>query len=215
MEMSRLPSSSPVPGRGNATAKRLFDLVLACLAAIPGAPIVLFCAAAIRLTSAGPAIFRQVRIGRGGKAFVCFKLRTMHAGTAHAPSHETGAAAITPLGRRLRRLKLDELPQLWNVIAGDMSLVGPRPSLPTQAELIEARARLGVDRIRPGITGVSQVAGLDMSEPQRLAAMDATYLADMSIRRDVSVLALTVLGIFRRRDAIGDAADPRGEDAQP
>jgi O-antigen biosynthesis protein WbqP len=207
MEMARLSSSSPVPGRGNATAKRLLDLVLACLAAIPAVPILVCCAAAIRLTSPGPAIFRQARVGRGGKTFVCLKLRTMRVGTAHAPSHETGAAAITPLGRRLRRLKLDELPQLWNVIAGDMSLVGPRPSLPTQTELIEARARLGVDRIRPGITGVSQVAGLDMSEPQRLAAMDATYLSDMSIGRDVSVLALTVLGIFRRRQAIGDAAD--------
>jgi O-antigen biosynthesis protein WbqP len=206
--MPRLPSTSPAAGPANATAKRLFDLALACLAGIPAVPVVMLCAAAIRLTSPGPAIFRQQRVGRDGRTFTCLKLRTMHAGTAHAPSHETGPAAITPLGRWLRRLKFDELPQLWNVVTGDMSLVGPRPCLPTQTELIEARARLGVDRIRPGITGVSQIAGLDMSEPQRLAAMDATYLGDMSIGRDVSVLARTVLGVFRRKDAIGDAADP-------
>jgi O-antigen biosynthesis protein WbqP len=189
------------------TAKRVFDIVLCLLAAIPAAALVLVCAVAIRLTSPGPAIFRQQRVGRGGAAFTCLKLRTMHAGTAHAPSHETGAAAITPLGLWLRRLKLDELPQLWNVISGDMSLVGPRPCLPGQHELIAARQRLGVDRIRPGITGVSQVAGLDMSEPERLAAKDATYLADMSVRRDIAVLLQTLLGIFSRKNAIGDAAD--------
>jgi O-antigen biosynthesis protein WbqP len=209
--MQRATGASTVAAPGSA-AKRLFDLVLACLASVPAVPLVVLCAAAIRLTSTGPAIFRQVRVGRGGSTFTCLKLRTMRAGIANAPSHETGSAAITPLGRRLRRLKLDELPQLWNVIAGDMSLVGPRPCLPMQTELIEARARLGVDRIRPGITGVSQVAGLDMSEPERLAAMDATYLTDMSVSRDVSVLAQTVLGIFRRRQAIGDAAEPISRD---
>lgn len=200
-------SHSPIHSPGTPAAKRLLDLALASIAAVPALPVVVVCAAAIRLTSPGPAIFRQQRVGRFGKPFVCLKLRTMRADTADAPSHETGRAAITPLGRRLRRLKLDELPQLWNVIAGEMSMVGPRPCLPSQAELIEARARLGVDRIRPGITGVSQVAGLDMSQPERLAAMDATYLAEMSVARDLSVLAQTVAGIFRRRNAIGDAAD--------
>jgi O-antigen biosynthesis protein WbqP len=198
------PAARPSPS----ATKRLFDLVLASIAAVPAVPIVLVCAGAIRLTSPGPAFFRQQRVGRGGKLFICLKLRTMRAGTVHAPSHETGAASITPVGRWLRRLKLDELPQLWNVVAGEMSLVGPRPCLPTQVELIEARARLGVERIRPGITGVSQVAGLDMSEPERLAAMDATYLADMSVARDIGLLVQTVTGIVRRRDAIGDAADP-------
>jgi O-antigen biosynthesis protein WbqP len=195
---------------GQPTAKRVFDIALCLLAAIPAATLVLICVVAIRLTSPGHAIFRQERVGRAGATFTCLKLRTMYVGTAHAPSHETGAAAITPLGRWLRRLKLDELPQLWNVIKGDMSLVGPRPCLPGQRELIAARQRLGVDRIRPGITGVSQVAGLDMSEPERLAAKDATYLADMSVRRDVAILLQTFLGIFRRKNAIGDAADRAG-----
>jgi O-antigen biosynthesis protein WbqP len=191
-------------------SKRVFDIAVVLLAAVPAAALALACTVAIRLTSGGPAIFRQERVGREGRTFVCLKLRTMHAGTAHAPSHETGAAAITPLGRWLRRLKLDELPQLWNVFCGDMSLVGPRPCLPSQHELIAARQRLGVDRIRPGITGVSQVAGLDMSEPERLAAKDATYLADMSVRRDAAILLQTLGGVFRRRNAIGDAADRAG-----
>jgi O-antigen biosynthesis protein WbqP len=190
-------------------AKRIFDLAVSLLAALPAAAIVLACVVAIRLTSAGPGVFRQARIGRNGGTFICLKLRTMHAGTADAPSHHTGAASITPLGRWLRRLKLDELPQLWNVVSGDMSLVGPRPCLPTQHELIAARERLGVDRLRPGISGVSQVAGLDMSEPERLAAMDATYLNDISVARDVLILLQTVSGVFRRRNAIGDAADRR------
>jgi O-antigen biosynthesis protein WbqP len=205
--MPRQPDQSTAAGPSSSASKRLLDLVLACLVAVPAVPIVLVCAAAIRLTSAGPALFRQTRVGFAGNTFICLKLRTMRAGTVHAPSHHTGAAAITPLGRWLRRLKLDELPQLWNVICGDMSLVGPRPCLPTQIELIAARQRLGVDGIRPGITGVSQIAGLDMSEPERLAAMDATYLADMSIAHDLAVLARTFAGIFRRRGAIGDAAD--------
>jgi O-antigen biosynthesis protein WbqP len=206
--MAQLPDQAEPIVAGNPFAKRLFDLVLGLIAAVPALPVVLVCAAAIRLTSPGPAIFRQERVGRHGKPFICLKLRSMRAGTGDAPSHETGAAAITPFGRWLRRLKLDELPQLWNVIAGEMSLVGPRPCLPSQSELIAARSSLGVDRIRPGITGVSQVAGLDMSEPQRLAAMDATYLADMSIARDIGLIVQTFSGIFRRRNAIGDAADP-------
>jgi O-antigen biosynthesis protein WbqP len=192
---------------GEPPTKRVFDLALSLLAALPAAAAVLVCVAAIRLTSPGPGLFRQERVGRHGATFICLKLRTMRVGTAHAPSHVTGARAITPLGRWLRRLKLDELPQLWNVISGHMSLVGPRPSLPTQTEVIEARRRLGVDRLRPGITGVSQVAGIDMSEPQELATMDATYLADISVRRDVAILLQTMLGVFRRRNAIGDAAD--------
>jgi O-antigen biosynthesis protein WbqP len=190
--------------------KRIFDVLLTLVVAIPAAALVLLSVIAVRLSSDGPAIFRQTRVGRDGSVFTCLKLRTMYVDTPHAPSHHTGAAAITPVGRWLRRLKIDELPQLWNVMSGDMSIVGPRPCLPSQHELIVARKRLGVDRIRPGITGVSQVAGLDMSEPQRLAAKDSTYLADMSVPRDISIMLQTFLGVFHHSNAIGDAAD-RGD----
>jgi O-antigen biosynthesis protein WbqP len=177
--------------------KRLFDIVIA-LIGLPFAALVVFvCMAAIRGTSKGPAIFRQVRVGRNEQPFTCYKLRTMYAGTADAPSHETRASAVTPIGKWLRRLKFDELPQLWNVLRGDMSFVGPRPCLPSQTRLIEARRARGLQTIRPGITGVAQVAGIDMSEPERLAEVDAIYLQNMSLGRDLSLMLQTVTGAGR------------------
>ena len=177
--------------------KRIFDIVLALIGLVPAAPVILACVVAIRVTSPGPAIFRQKRVGLEEKPFTCLKLRTMYRDTRDAPSHETGASSVTPIGRRLRRFKLDELPQLWNVLKGEMSFVGPRPCLPSQTELIEARRAYGLQRIRPGITGVSQVAGLDMSDPKRLAASDATYLDRMSIGTDIRLIVATALGSGR------------------
>jgi O-antigen biosynthesis protein WbqP len=178
--------------------KRALDVVLA-IALLPVAvPVLLICMAAINASSPGPAIFRQTRIGRNEMPFTCYKLRTMHAGTRDVPSHEAAASSITPLGGRLRRLKLDELPQLWNILRGDMSFVGPRPCLPTQTHLIAARRARGLYAIRPGITGVAQVAGVDMSDPERLAALDATYLDDMSVAADLRLIIATALGAGRR-----------------
>jgi O-antigen biosynthesis protein WbqP len=173
--------------------KRLFDLIAAALGLVVSGPLILAGMAAIRLTSAGPAIFRQARVGLGEQTFTCFKLRTMYPATADAPSHETPASAVTPVGRWLRRFKIDELPQLWNVLRGDMSLVGPRPCLPMQGTLIEARRALGLYRLRPGITGIAQAAGIDMSDPQRLARVDAAYLEDMSFSADIRILARTLM----------------------
>jgi O-antigen biosynthesis protein WbqP len=129
--------------------KRALDLVLAVFGLLVAAPVMLICLVAIRLTSPGPALLRQTRVGRYEQPFTCFKLRTMHADTRLAPSHETPATAVTPLGAWLRRLKLDELPQLWNVIRGEMSLVGPRPCLPAQKELIAARRERGSTHCAP------------------------------------------------------------------
>lgn len=182
--------------------KRALDVVLA-IVALPVAALLIFgCAIAIRLTSPGKAILRQQRVGRNERSFACLKLRTMYANTPQAPSHETSGAAVTPVGRHLRRLKLDELPQLINIIKGDMSFVGPRPCLPAQTALIEARRRYGLQAIRPGITGVAQVRGVDMSDPERLAALDATYLEDMSIGADLQLMLATALGAGRG-DRIG------------
>lgn len=177
--------------------KRLADLTIAVLGLPVAVPVMLVCMAAIRLTSPGPAIFRQTRVGLNEQPFTCYKLRTMYAETRHAPSHETAASAVTPLGRWLRRTKLDELPQLWNILRGEMSFVGPRPCLPTQAELIAARRSRGLYAILPGITGVSQIAGIDMSDPQRLAASDASYLDTMSFRTDIGIMLRTGLGLGR------------------
>lgn len=160
-------------------------------------PVILLCSILVKLTSKGPAIFRQARVGVNEKPFTCYKLRTMYIDTADRPSHETAASSITPLGGILRRLKLDELPQIWNIIRGEMSFVGPRPCLPSQVGVIEARRAYNLYSIRPGITGVAQIAGVDMADPVRLATLDAEYLKDRSIFRDISLILKTVTGAGR------------------
>src|SRR4051795_4597459 len=143
-------------------------------------PVLLAIIVAIRIQSPGNAIFAQPRVGKNGRLFTCYKLRTMYAGTASLPTHQVEASAVTSLGELLRRFKIDELPQLWNVLLGDMSLVGPRPCLPSQSELVEARRRLGIFGVPPGITGLAQVGGIDMSDPDRLAKVDAQYVRSRS-----------------------------------
>nr|WP_237452570.1 sugar transferase [Qipengyuania citrea] len=159
--------------------------------------MVLVSAVLIRLSSPGPVIFRQTRVGRNQKLFTCLKLRTMRAGTPDLASHMTNSGLITPIGRVLRRYKLDEIPQVWNIVRGDMSFVGPRPCLPSQNELIEARHALGVYNIRPGITGISQVSGVDMSRPLLLAKLDATYLTSMNLKHDIKLILATAFGAGR------------------
>ncbi len=129
------------------------------------------------------------------------KLRTMRQGTVHAASHEVGPASITRLGAVLRKLKLDELPQLWNVVVGDMGLIGPRPCLPSQEILVGERDRRGLFVLRPGITGPAQLAGVDMSEPARLAEVEAEYFERNRGFGDLSLLVQTLFGGGR-----GDAA---------
>ena len=172
--------------------KRVFDLILAIPLAVLALPVVVVAAAWVRLTSPGPALFPQERVGRNEKPFRCLKLRTMHQGTKSLPTHEVGKGAVTKAGRVLRRLKLDELPQLWNVIRGEMSLVGPRPCLPTQTELIERRRALGVYTLRPGMTGLAQIKGIDMSNPQKCAETDAEYLRRRTLGLDAKIVLLTL-----------------------
>jgi lipopolysaccharide/colanic/teichoic acid biosynthesis glycosyltransferase len=182
-------------------AKRSIDLAIAAALFLPALLICVLILLAIRVESPGNPLFRQWRIGRDRRPFLLLKLRTMARGTAHLPSHEVDTDYITPLGRLLRRTKLDELPQIWNVLVGDMSFVGPRPCLPSQNELIEERERHGALRIRPGITGPAQLAGVDMSQPALLAWIDSEYAAHISFLQDMRILARTVLGAGR-----GDAA---------
>ncbi|KUM25866.1 lipid carrier--UDP-N-acetylgalactosaminyltransferase [Mesorhizobium loti] len=157
-------------------------------------PIVLVAMLAVRTTSPGPAIFSQPRVGRGGALFACHKLRTMHRDTPSLPTHEAPAGSVTVVGKVLRRTKIDELPQFWNVLKGEMSLVGPRPCLPTQTELIGLRQRLGVLAALPGITGLAQIKGIDMSDPSLCAETDAAYIKAASIGLDVKIL----IGTFYR-----------------
>ncbi|MBX9727209.1 MAG: sugar transferase [Rickettsiales bacterium] len=149
---------------------------------------------AVRLSSPGPVIFAQRRVGRFGKPFTCYKFRTMFITTKQAATHEVGRDSITPVGRFLRRTKLDELPQIINIIRNEMSLIGPRPCLESQTALIEARRVRGVLDIKPGISGLAQVQGVDMSDPETLATLDAEYLARQSIMLDVKIMLATLRG---------------------
>lgn len=172
---------------------RLFDFILSLIGLIIFAPILLFTYLILRFESCSP-IFQQKRVGYHKKVFVLFKFRTMRIDTASIPSHLVDAKSITSFGGFLRRTKLDELPQLWNVLKGDMSLVGPRPCLITQSDLINEREALGVFNVRPGITGIAQINNIDMSTPKLLAKMDAQMTRDMSICKYFQYIFLTAIG---------------------
>jgi lipopolysaccharide/colanic/teichoic acid biosynthesis glycosyltransferase len=176
------------------SGKRLFDLVLALMLALPAILLCALCAAVIFAECRANPLFRQVRLGRNKQPFTLYKLRTMAPGTRQGTSHDVGAATILRSGGLLRRLKIDELPQVWNILKGEMSFIGPRPGLPGDARLTEARDAQGVFALMPGITGPAQLAGLDMSTPVELAANDAHYLGPWSLGRDVALLLQTVGG---------------------
>ena len=172
---------------------RLFDMLFASLGLTFGLPILLVLTL-LGWFDTGSPLFKQTRVGRKQKPFTLVKFRTMKLGTASVATHLASASAITPFGNFLRRSKLDELPQLWNVLWGDMSLVGPRPCLPNQQELINARENLGVFDARPGITGLAQIQAIDMSTPQKLAKTDAEMLQSLTLKHYFKYILLTVVG---------------------
>jgi lipopolysaccharide/colanic/teichoic acid biosynthesis glycosyltransferase len=142
----------------------------------------------------GSPIFRQERVGKGKQAFRLMKFRSMHVNAPSVATHLANASSITPFGSFLRKSKLDELPQLWNVFMGDMSLVGPRPNLFNQEELIHERDSHGVYTVRPGITGLAQINKIDMSTPQLLAETDAKMIQSLNTLGYFKYIFLTVLG---------------------
>jgi len=173
--------------------RRFFDVIFSTVGLILGGPLFIILCIAGFFTIGSP-LFRQTRVGRHQKPFVLVKFRTMKPGTPSVGSHLVNAADITRWGRFLRRTKLDELPQLWNVLKGDMSLVGPRPCLFNQEELIRERAQRGVFEALPGITGLAQTNGIDMSTPALLAETDASMLADFRMSDYFRCILLTVIG---------------------
>ncbi|WP_153133169.1 sugar transferase [Dechloromonas hortensis] len=172
---------------------RFLDIVLAGIGLLLTLPVMalLFL---LGLFDTGAPLFWQVRVGRHQRPFTLVKFRTMRPGTQSVATHLANPAAVTPLGIFLRRTKLDELPQLWNVFKGEMSLVGPRPCLFSQLELIEERALRGVFAARPGITGLAQISGIDMSTPRRLAETDACMLQDLGGLKYFIYIFKTVIG---------------------
>jgi lipopolysaccharide/colanic/teichoic acid biosynthesis glycosyltransferase len=200
--------------RANGAGKRLIDVVLAGAALLAIWPLVAVLGLVVRVSSAGPALFRQERIGRGKRPFTMLKLRTMVDGADRLVAgmiDETRAdqrfykfhddPRITGAGRWLRRWSLDELPQLWNVVRGDMSLVGPRPGLASEVAAYESwqLARLAV---RPGLTGAWQVSGRCEVGFDDCVRMDLAYIANWSLSGDLIILAKTIPAVLRRRGAL-------------
>ena len=172
---------------------RLFDVILALLGLIIGSPI-FFILIAIGLMTNGSPLFFQNRVGREKKIFTLVKLRSMRKEAPNVATHLADTRYVTRFGKFLRNTKLDEFPQLWNVIKGDMSLVGPRPCLPSQDELIVARERYKIFEVRPGITGLAQISRVDMSSPILLSKLDALMIERMNFATYFSYIFLTILG---------------------
>ena len=172
---------------------RFFDIFFSFCGLFLGLPVLLVLAL-IGWYDNGSPIFKQVRVGRFQKPFTLVKFRSMRTGTVSVATHLACRDAITPFGHFLRRTKLDELPQLWNVLKGEMSLVGPRPGLFNQQELTAERAARGVFNARPGITGLAQVNEIDMSTPKLLAETDAKMLESLTVVNYFSYIFQTVAG---------------------
>lgn len=172
---------------------RFFDFLFSFLGLTLGFPVFLLIYI-LGLFDTGSPLFLQRRVGRNKKPFTLVKFRTMTIDTTSVASHLASTSSITKLGSFLRKTKLDELPQLWNVLKGQMSLVGPRPNLPNQMELIAEREKKGVYQVRPGITGLAQIQNIDMSTPELLANTDQEMITSLSIRTYFGYLVKTVLG---------------------
>jgi lipopolysaccharide/colanic/teichoic acid biosynthesis glycosyltransferase len=172
---------------------RIFDFLFSFFGLLILSPIFIFILI-IGLFDTGSPIFKQERVGVNQKPFQLLKFRSMHLNAPSVATHLASATSITPFGNFLRKSKLDELPQLLNVLVGDMSLVGPRPNLFNQTELIAERALRGVYRVCPGITGLAQIHKIDMSTPQLLAETDARMIAQLNVMYYFKYILLTVFG---------------------
>ena len=178
--------------------KRGLDVLLAAIALLVLGPLLLVIALAVWLEDRGPALFRQARIGREGHPFILVKFRSMPVGTAHLPSSSATSLRVTRVGSVIRRLNLDELPQLFNILAGEMSVVGPRPALSNQMELLELRRANAAMSLRPGLTGLAQIRSYDGRPVAEKAAADAEYARRASLSLDVAIILRTVGYLFRR-----------------
>lgn len=186
--------------RGYPRLKRASDVALATVGLVVTSPLMVLLTIAIWLDDPGPPVFRQLRAGRGHAPFIIFKFRTMRCDTPELSTEELRAMGIrsfTRLGPILRKTSLDELPQLVNVLRGDMSVVGPRPALLTQAPVLSGREAASVHILRPGITGLAQVSGRDDLTDVEKVAKDAEYLEKMGPLLDLRIMAATVFGLGR------------------
>jgi len=180
--------------------KRFFDLALGLFAAIVLLVPIAVVAVLVRLTSPGPALYWSDRVGRHNRIFKMPKFRSMRVGTPAVATHllVDPKSVLTPIGSFIRKSSLDELPQLWSILVGDMSFVGPRPALFNQHDLIELRTQKGVHTLVPGLTGWAQVNGRDELPIPQKVALDAEYLQRQGLWFDIHILWLTFLKVVRR-----------------
>lgn len=183
------------PQKRYLSCKRFFDAILSFTAMVILSPLMLICMIAIRLDSKGPALFKQERVGKNGKTIVVYKFRTMY---LHSPKNmataqlENADQYITKVGKFLRKASIDELPQLINIIKGDMSIIGPRPLVFSEKDIHSMRYQQGVYFLRPGLAGLAQVNGRDLVRPEEKVKLDTEYLHTFSFKTDVKVLLKTI-----------------------
>lgn len=182
----------------NTIIKRTLDIFLAGIALIILSPIMLICMIIIKIQDGGPALFKQRRTGRNGQEFLFLKFRSMPVNTPNVQSSDVAKLRITPFGKIIRRTNLDELPQLLNIIKGDMSIVGPRPPIPSQEHLIDLRRKNGALALRPGLTGWAQVNSYDFMPEEEKASLDGEYAKSVSLWMDIKVILRTFLYLTKK-----------------
>ncbi len=181
--------------------KRVFDLIFALIIGSFLLPIALITALAIKFSSGGPVLFWSCRVGKNGDLFQMPKFRTMAMGAPLVGTSELENPGkwVTPLGAHLRRYSIDEIPQLWSIIVGKMSFVGPRPALPLEGELVSLREEKGINQLTPGLSGLAQISGRDDLTTLKKIELDAVYLESKSLFLDLKILLLTVIRVIQRK----------------
>lgn len=198
----------------NAIFKRFLDILLSGACLLMGWPVLAGIAIAIKLDSPGPVLFKQQRVGRRKQLFPILKFRTMRIDTPKdMPTHllQNPDAFITRTGRFLRKTSLDELPQLINIFMGDMAVVGPRPALYNQDDLIAERDKYGANDVRPGLTGLAQVSGRDELPIPVKAKLDGDYVKKITFLGDMKLIFRTAISVVRSEGVVEGAQPPKGE----
>lgn len=193
--------------------KRLFDFVMSLIGIVVLSPIILIVSLAVKFTSPGPMLFKQRRIGKNNVEFEIYKFRTMRIDTPNVPTHllENPEQWITPVGKFLRKTSLDELPQLFNILKGEMSIVGPRPALYNQIDLKEMRTESGVHKLVPGLTGWAQINGRDEIPLSLKVKLDKEYLMKKSFFFDIKIIFMTALSVIKSEGVQEGKADNNNE----
>ena len=198
--------------------KRILDVFLSLMGIITLSPLLLLLAIAIKTTSPGPILFKQKRVGKNNELFYIYKFRTMRIGTPkNIPTHllENPDQYITRIGRIMRKTSLDELPQLINILKGEMAIIGPRPSLPNQIDLNKLRDENGSSAIRPGLTGLAQISGRDELEIDIKAALDGEYTNKISFLFDCKCFISTITSVLKREGVVEGGTGELHKEEEP